>query len=285
MNNRRRTIFVDRDGVVRSGWAIAIVVLLNVIAGIVMTMTMSGMLQSVEDPAAAVSMAVRLLVAIASTWVGCRLVRQPLGAAGFADSRKLLHCAIGCALGIVLMALTVGVPWAIGAIGLAATPHGASTLIRAGAIQLAVMTPASVSEEILVRGFLLQQLARGLGPIAAIAVTSLLFGLIHLFNPDATLAGAAAITLVGVWFALLVMATRSLWLTFGLHTAWNVFEGFVFGQPVSGYDLSVSILRRTEIGSTAWTGGAFGPEASAWLAVLLVIAIVTTFFVVKVTLR
>jgi membrane protease YdiL (CAAX protease family) len=174
------------------------------------------------------------------------------------------------------MSLAVGVPLLIGQLGMSWPTDRAGALVRSGALQLAVLVPGSIAEEIQFRGFLLQQLKHGCGSVVGVSATSVLFGIVHLMNPNGNWIEAAIIALVGVWFGILVLGTGSLWLTFGLHTGWNLVEGFVLGQPVSGYTISVPLMRRTHVGSAAWTGGAFGPEGSIWLAILLGIGIVVS---------
>jgi hypothetical protein len=45
-----------------------------------------------------------------------------------------------------------------------------------------------------------------------------------------------------------------------MHWAWNLFEGPVYGTPVSGVDLP-HLFNADVHGPVIWTGGAFGPEA------------------------
>jgi hypothetical protein len=58
----------------------------------------------------------------------------------------------------------------------------------------------------------------------------------------------------------LYLLTRRLWLSIGLHWAWNFFEGPIYGSDVSGIQ-SASLLRAHIHGPFLLTGGVFGPEA------------------------
>lgn len=116
------------------------------------------------------------------------------------------------------------------------------------------------NEELLLRGYHLQTIASGLNLFWGAVISSVVFGLLHLGNPDATWVSAAGITLAGLFFAYAYIRTKQLWLPIGLHIGWNFFEGVVFGFPVSGLDIYA--LTRIEVtGPELWTGGAFGPEA------------------------
>ena len=116
------------------------------------------------------------------------------------------------------------------------------------------------NEELLSRGYHLQTLASGLNLVWGIVLSSAVFGLLHLGNPNATWISAAGIFLAGLFLAYGYVRTRQLWLSIGLHIGWNFFEGVVFGFPVSGIDIYPLTHIRIQ-GPELWTGGAFGPEA------------------------
>ncbi len=116
------------------------------------------------------------------------------------------------------------------------------------------------NEELLSRGYHLQTIASGLNLFWGIVISSAVFGLLHLGNPNATWVSAAGIFFAGVYLAYGYIRTKQLWLSIGLHIGWNFFEGVVFGFPVSGLDI-YALTRIKVQGPEIWTGGAFGPEA------------------------
>jgi membrane protease YdiL (CAAX protease family) len=116
------------------------------------------------------------------------------------------------------------------------------------------------NEELLSRGYHLQTIASGLNLFWGVVISSAVFGLLHLGNPNATWVSAAGIFFAGVYLAYGYIRTKQLWLSIGLHIGWNFFEGVVFGFPVSGLDI-YPLLRINVHGPELWTGGAFGPEA------------------------
>ena len=117
------------------------------------------------------------------------------------------------------------------------------------------------NEELLSRGYHLQNLASGINMLWAVIISSAVFGLLHLANPNATWVSAAGIFFAGVFLAYGYLRTKQLWLPIGLHISWNFFEGVGFGFPVSGLDDIYKLLRIQVDGPELWTGGAFGPEA------------------------
>jgi membrane protease YdiL (CAAX protease family) len=104
----------------------------------------------------------------------------------------------------------------------------------------------------------------------ALLLTSVLFSLMHGFNPEIGWLGFANIFLAGLWLGIARVITGTLWLAIGLHTGWNFFLGSVFGFPVSGiYERSV-LITETD-GPAVLTGGAFGPEGGLLATVVLLL--------------
>ena len=116
------------------------------------------------------------------------------------------------------------------------------------------------NEELLSRGYHLQTIASGLNLLPGWILSSAIFGLLHIFNPNATWVSAAGIFFAGLFLGYGYIRTKQLWLPIGLHIGWNFFEGAGFGFPVSGLEI-YRLLRHQVRGPELWTGGAFGPEA------------------------
>ena len=142
---------------------------------------------------------------------------------------------------------------------------------------LGVMAAAAVTEELIFRGVLFRIIEERLGTWLALALTGLLFGAAHLFNPHATVWGALAIAVeAGAMLGAAYAATRTLWVPIGLHFAWNFAEGGIFGTGVSGTNSPEGLLQGVLSGPTVLSGGEFGPEAS--LFSLLAGVVVTAVF-------
>jgi uncharacterized protein len=120
-----------------------------------------------------------------------------------------------------------------------------------------------VYEEVYSRGYLLRNLADGTNMPASVIVTSLVFALLHLTNPNASAASVVSLFVNGLLFAAGVLWTGRLSASIGLHAGWNLFEGAVFGFPVSGDKEGASLVGIQQHGAEWLTGGAFGPEAGA----------------------
>lgn len=183
----------------------------------------------------------------------------------------------GFAVGTALLCVVIGLIWLAGSYHVAGTNADVPWL----PMILMVGIGAGVSEEIVFRGVLFRIVEEGLGSWAALLVSALAFGAIHLGNPNATLWGGIAIAIeAGVLLATAYMATRSLWLCMGLHAAWNIMEGPVFGTPVSGI-ASHGWLQSSLSGSDWISGGSFGPEASV-VTVLCCLALSAIFLFIAI---
>lgn len=134
---------------------------------------------------------------------------------------------------------------------------------------IAMAISSSVFEELLFRGVLFLSIERWLGSWVALAVSSLVFGLTHLMNPQATLEGALFIAVeAGILLGAALMLTRRLWLSIGFHMAWNYMQQAVFSSIVSGNDAAPGLIRSTIKGPDYLTGGDFGVESSVLALVL-----------------
>lgn len=119
----------------------------------------------------------------------------------------------------------------------------------------------SLFEELTDRGWILYWFERWTGSLAAVLLSSLVFGLLHLANPGSGSVAVIALALgAGVELGGAYLATGSLWFPVGLHWSWNLFEGTVYGTPVSG-TMVPSIVHAKLRGPTLWTGDEFGPES------------------------
>ena len=118
---------------------------------------------------------------------------------------------------------------------------------------------AAALEELLFRGYPLQVLMKGIGFWPAMILMSCAFGLLHINNQNVSGLGVFNTIVAGMMLSLAYLKTRSLWLPYGIHLAWNVGTGMVLGFPLSGF--GVASLWTTHIsGHPEILGGAYGPE-------------------------
>jgi membrane protease YdiL (CAAX protease family) len=175
----------------------------------------------------------------------------------------LSELATGAAIGFGLFTATIGCLWLGGyyrvqAVGLLPS---AKTVVEIG-------VAAAFFEELLLRGIVFRMTEEMLGTWVAMVISALLFGLLHLGNPGATWTAAICIALeAGVLLAAAYILTRRLWLPIGMHFAWNVSQGGIYGVAISGAHVN-GLLISTLTGPELISGGKFGAEASVFAVMI-----------------
>ncbi|MBO3752004.1 CPBP family intramembrane metalloprotease [Streptosporangiaceae bacterium NEAU-GS5] len=192
-----------------------------------------------------------------------RLERRP--AVEVARAAAVSGLRRGILIGLLLFTVTIALIALFGGYRVS----GFGSVFGALAI-LGTMAASAVVEEVLFRGIVFRLVEELAGTRGALIVSALLFGLLHLTNPGATIWGALAIAVeAGVMLGAAYAATRTLWLAIGVHFGWNFAEGGIFGTTVSGSEHGpVGLLTATLPGPEALTGGGFGPEASLFAIVV-----------------
>ena len=200
-----------------------------------------------------------------ATFVARRLVdRRSIASLGLQLNVRMIYDLLaGIAITFVMMGLIFLAELALGwttFTGFAWQSQTATAVAGGTLLWLVIFLMVGWVEELLSRGYHLQNLADGLNLFWGVLISSSIFGLMHLGNPGASWVSTLGILLAGLFLALPYVLTRQLWLSIGLHIGWNFFEGVVFGFPVSGLG-TFRLLLHNVSGPELWTGGIFGPEA------------------------
>src|SRR3989304_9800918 len=114
-------------------------------------------------------------------------------------------------------------------------------------------------EELLSRGYWLQNLGVGLNLGWGVSLAAALFALAHVANPNVSWGALLGLFAAGLFLAYGYLRTRQLWLPIGLHIGWNFFEGTVFGFPVSG-SFFFRLIRQSVSGPAPISRGEFGTQ-------------------------
>jgi membrane protease YdiL (CAAX protease family) len=173
----------------------------------------------------------------------------------------LREVSTGILIGLGLCTASVSVIWLLGGyqvVGIAARSAWMPPIVNG----LTIAAASSVIEELLLRGLVLRILAEALGRWWALGVSSLLFGVLHMANPGASvIVGLGLAIEAGFLLGVSYLWTERLWVPIGLHGAWNFAQAAVFGGALSGYHVS-SIIDSKLVGPEWISGGAFGIEGS-----------------------
>jgi membrane protease YdiL (CAAX protease family) len=238
---------------------------------------------AVQGPFALVSLGVAEAAAFATVLLVWRVVdRRPvreLGLEPHGAPRRWLKGAGAATLmmGFIVLAwytLLDGATW-----GVNPDPVRASIVLVGGLVGFMVQGPA---EEILFRGYILENLAAKWGLWVAVIVSSLGFALLHAPNPNFGPLPFVNLVLFGVATALYKVRVDDgqLWGVFGIHTTWNWLQQVVFGLPNSGVasvpdNALFTITPNTSLPDPIW-GGGFGPEGTLGASLVLLTVIGVT---------
>ena len=192
------------------------------------------------------------------------------------DRRQLLRATI---LGATPVALAGVAVYAAGWLALRESIPGSS--LGAAAMLVVFLVPAALGEELLARGYPFTVIRQAMGPVAAIAITAILFGVLHARNPGANDQSIFAVMVAGVFLAVVLLATQSLYAATLAHAAWNVVMAAILHTPVSGLQLPAPDYRLVDAGPDWATGGYWGPEAGVPAVMLMLLLTVYLVRVVR----
>lgn len=181
------------------------------------------------------------------------------------DASGLRHATAGVGLGGCLGVFIVGVQWSAGWLirvsGTTIDDPGEWLWEPPLLLGVVVLAVGAAGEELLFRGYGLQQLMRATTPWPAVIGTSALFGLLHFNNPDFSRIGMLNTMLFGALFGVALVRHRSLWLPYGMHFGWNLTLA-ASGVNVSGLTIRLTDLSFAPAGPSLWSGAEYGPEGS-----------------------
>lgn len=143
--------------------------------------------------------------------------------------------------------------------------------ILAALVSVATVAFASLAVEIIFRGFAFARLAEVTGTSIAVLLLAIAYAV-----STAWALGSVPV-IIAFFFALLLatgwLRTHALWLSWGLHFAWNAALAILFGLPLtSGTGLS-NIVQTQPLGRGPLAGFGLGPIAAPWTALVLLVVI------------
>ncbi len=192
-----------------------------------------------------------------------------------APRRALKGAAIASVMmGVVVLvgyALIDGASWDVNS-----SPARAVLALVGGLIGFLIQGPA---EEVLFRGYILENVRDQWGVPWAVGVSTVSFALIHVANPAFGLLPLINLLLFGLGTALykIFLDGNQLWGVFAIHAIWNWLQQVVFGLPNSGIasvpdNALFTVTPDTSLPDLFW-GGGFGPEGTI-LGTLVLLAFV-----------
>ncbi len=186
----------------------------------------------------------------------------------FSKNGILKNLIIGVILGAVLQSLTIFIIYL----------KGGYSFISINPI-LFIIPPlvmgftSAIFEEILFRGIIFRITEEKLGSYIALIISALIFGALHLANPNSSLSAGIGLAIqAGLLLAAAYIYSRNLWFPIAIHFSWNFTQSAIFGANVSGNTISKTLVSSKIEGAEWFTGGQFGPEGSIQATIFCLIA-------------
>jgi membrane protease YdiL (CAAX protease family) len=129
----------------------------------------------------------------------------------------------------------------------------------------------AVNEEVLMRGYVLRNLMYSFNKYIALVFSSILFSLLHGFNPNMDWFSYLNLFLASILLGSTYIFTKNLWFPIALHFSWNFFQT-LFGFNVSGQDF-YSLIEFKTAKPNIINGGLFGFEGSIFCIVFQLVLI------------
>jgi uncharacterized protein len=291
-------VFINKNNQLRSGWKIAILLLVYEIISFIIVDVFSSSIGFIADTAnrgtAAPSQISAIIINLINNNLVLWLIMSILDFAclmlviniilRIIDKKRFKDIGLmsvfkrsndfvfGLLMGAISMTLIFLVLLATGNITLRENllkPNFSMT----AAVGIITYIIVGIKEEVLSRGYCINVLNQMNNPALSVFISSIIFSALHLFNPNVKLFGLINIVLVGFLLGFMYLKSGNLWMPIGYHIAWNYFQGSVFGFPVSGITqkgvYSISVYQDNLL-----TGGSFGPEAGVLATIVIILGFI-----------
>ena len=212
---------------------------------------------------------IEFLAVMLCVWLFVRFIdRKPLASIGLNLKGYENDLYLGLALGAGLIAIGFFILFILGYVSIDQFSFPIGSII----LYFILFVVVSFHEEIMMRGYVLNNLMQSMNRYVALSISSIVFMSIHLLNPNINFLAALNLFLAGIVLGIYYIHKSNLWLPIGMHLTWNFFQGPVFGFEVSGIE-SESIIKQSVTGNEIITGGSFGFEGSILATIAIVLMI------------
>ncbi|NLK93686.1 MAG: CPBP family intramembrane metalloprotease [Clostridiales bacterium] len=208
----------------------------------------------------------------------CKFIeKRSLHSMGFVKNEAAMEYFKGFIAAFILFSLAVLIAYLTGSINI----EGFNSNISYSIIFIFFLgfLFQGMSEEVLLRGYLMVSLSNKMPVIFAIIINSVIFSLLHISNPGFSFLAFINISLYGILASIYTIKRDSLWGICAFHSCWNFIQGNFYGLEVSGLETNNSILSISSNSSMSLlNGGSFGLEAGLAVSIVLVIGIFLLLF-------
>jgi membrane protease YdiL (CAAX protease family) len=156
-------------------------------------------------------------------------------------NNKLSYFLKGGSLGAFMVLLMIALVLLSHSIDLIPVSYWPSYLLPTIVLYVIGMICTAITEELVFRGYILENLLKKLNPNIAIILSAVPFGLLHIYSTGSYLYGLQAI-LFGLLAGYAYVWTRNLYFAIGIHFAWNCIESVIFSQYLFTVNVSNALL-------------------------------------------
>lgn len=268
----RNNLLLDPEHYLRAGWRA-----LLFLVGVVVLYYLSAILAKLTHVVPPQSLFFLFYIDVAlATFLMLKFIdKRKFSSVGIPyHGRIVKEVLLGLLIGTVMIGVVGGYELIVGAIKLnVRSGLNLILLLKDFGLSFLFFGYFAMGEELLFRGYPFQALIEGMGAIGATIFMSVIFGVIHVFNPYAGIISTINTMLAGAWLSIAYLKTRTLYFPFGMHFSWNLVQSFFLSLPVSGLLTNRTIFVPTDYGPDWLTGGRYGPEAGIGTTVIVVAAI------------
>ncbi|HOJ92883.1 MAG TPA: type II CAAX endopeptidase family protein [Dictyoglomaceae bacterium] len=213
-------------------------------------------------------------IIIASLIMVSFVEHKPFWYLGFSPKNMMKDSFMGILLGSGIFIISIILLWVLGYLKLYREGEIIWSVLLLSGIAMLLNT---ITQELLVRGYIFQVIRENFGVLASIILSSMIFSILHLSSAKGNILAMLNIFLIGVLFGYTRAVTDGLWMPIGIHFAWNFLLGPVIGLTVSGKELTNSWRFFTLQGPNIFSGGNFGIEGGLSTTFSIVIFLILLY--------
>ncbi|HZG26786.1 MAG TPA: type II CAAX endopeptidase family protein [Chitinophagaceae bacterium] len=258
---------IEKQPVIKPGWqrAVLFALALNVLVLLLFTGMGAVMQGSINIY---ISILLPAIISITTVYLfRTKIDKRSLTSLGLQWKSNESHAGTGFFLSILVISIGTLLLIANGNLDWAGVSLRVSPLLSG----LILMMLTAVSEELVFRGYILNNLMQSMNKWWALLLSAIIFTIFHVNNPGVSILPVLNVFLGGMLLGINYIYTGNLWFSILFHAGWNFYQGPVLGYHVSGVNLE-SLLHPALSGNKILTGAEFGFEGSVLDAMLTLLA-------------
>lgn len=255
-----------------------VLIIFPVMFGSILSLVFNSSIYDLTSPANTIGMGISLFLGAFTLRKMSKITFSDLGL-----SRKelLKNVSIGAVIGIAMIISLVIIILLLGGIKLKYI-FSSQNIFSIISAFIYFMFQGTL-EELIYRGYMMPHYEKVIGENWAVIVSSIIFTIVHGFNPNLHILSIINIFIFGIVFSVIYIKIGSLWVVGITHGVWNFLQGYFFGSQISGNSVTTSIFYSIpQPGKNLISGGNFGYEGSIITSIIGIIVIILFLKLIKI---